>query len=200
MSPVISPYDYNKTRLMQYLQGGALQVVGSDNCTFSKEQKRLGKDSFIKIPNGCNGVEDRLAIVWTKGVTEGWLSPSDFVRVTSTAAAQIFGLYPKKGVIQVGSDADVVVWNGEGERILSAKTHHQAIDFNVFEGMKVTGIPEITICKGKVVWENNVLTCVPGSGKFIPREAFGLPYDRVKAFDRRRDYRKMVVKRDSCCD
>ena len=130
MSPPLNPDPTTKTYLMRLLQSNALQTVATDNCTFCQQQKRMGRDDFTKIPNGLNGIEDRLSIVWTKGVKQGLLSPSDFVRVTSTNAAQIFNLYPRKGVIAEGADADVVIWNGEKERILSKHTHHQAVDFN----------------------------------------------------------------------
>ena len=198
MSPPLNPDPTTKTHLMRLLQSNSLQVVGTDNCTFCSDQKKMGRNDFTKIPNGVNGIEDRLSIVWTKGVKEGLLSPSDFVRVTSTTAAQIFNMYPRKGIIQEGADADLVIWNGDKERIISKHTHHHAVDFNVFEGMKVKGVCEMTMMNGKVVWENGNFTnhLKQGGGKFVERKPFGYSFERLNDLVKARDSRNFMVNRD----
>jgi dihydropyrimidinase len=153
----------------------------------------MGKDNFTKIPNGINGIEDRMAVVWNSGVNTGVLTPSDFVRVTSTNTAKIFNLYPRKGVIKEGSDADVLVWDPSASKVISAATHHHGGDFNIFEGIKVNGLTETTIAGGRVVFENNEVKSTPGSGKFMARENYGFVYERIPAMDRMRDeYEKPI--------
>jgi dihydropyrimidinase len=196
MGPPLRPDPSTKEYLMKLLSTGELSCVGTDNCTFNSDQKAMGKDNFSQIPNGVNGIEDRMSVVWEKGVHAGLLSPTDFVRVTSTSAAQIFNIYPRKGRIDVGSDADIVIWNGEAKRVISKDTHHHAVDFNIFEGMEVHGVAEITISRGRVVWENGVLKTVKGSGRYIPRLCFGPPYDGMEIRDRARDERKFKVERE----
>jgi len=196
MGPPLRPDPSIKEYLMTLLSTGELSCVGTDNCTFNSEQKGMGKDDFTKIPNGVNGIEDRMSIVWEKGVISGLLTPSDFVRVTSTAAAQIFNIYPRKGRIDVGSDADIVIWNGEQTRVISKDTHHHKVDFNIFEGMTVHGIAEVTISRGRVVWENGVLKTVRGSGRYIPRLPWGPPYDGMEIRDKSRDETKLKVERE----
>lgn len=155
------------TNIFHFQCSGHLQTTGSDNCTFNKEQKELGKNDFSKIPNGVNGVEDRLSVIWEKGVHGRVINPCKFVAVTSTNAAKIFNLYPKKGRIAVGSDADILIWNPEATRTISAKTHHQACDFNIFEGMKCHGVPEVVVVKGRVCVEDGLVRVAEGQGHFI---------------------------------
>lgn len=195
MGPPLRPDPSTKEYLMKLLASGDLQCVGTDNCTFSGKQKAMGKDDFTKIPNGVNGIEDRMAIVWEKGVIGGILSPCEFVKVTSSNCARIFNIYPRKGRIAVGSDADIVVWNGDASRTISAKTHHHAVDFNIFEGMTVHGVAEVTISRGKVVWENGTLHTEQGHGKFVPTPCWGPPFDGIDIREKARDERKLKVER-----
>eukprot|EP00294_Goniomonas_avonlea_P002942 CAMPEP_0114542458 /NCGR_PEP_ID=MMETSP0114-20121206/1846_1 /TAXON_ID=31324 /ORGANISM="Goniomonas sp, Strain m" /LENGTH=500 /DNA_ID=CAMNT_0001726757 /DNA_START=8 /DNA_END=1510 /DNA_ORIENTATION=+ len=196
MGPPLREDPTVKTHLMQLLATGDLHAVGTDNCTFNADQKAMGKDDFTKIPNGVNGIEDRMSMTWDKGVAAGILTPSQFVAAVSTNAAKIFGMYPRKGVIAVGSDADVVIWNPTGKRTISAKTHHHAVDFNIFEGMEVTGFADITISRGEVMWEGGELKCTQGRGEFIPRKPFGYPFEGIAIRDEVRDERKRKVERD----
>ncbi|XP_008210684.1 dihydropyrimidinase isoform X2 [Nasonia vitripennis] len=170
--PPLRPDPTTPAYLVEQLAQDGLQVTGSDNCTFNADQKAIGKDDFSKIPNGVNGVEDRMSVVWEKGVHAGIMDPSRFVAVTSTNAAKIFNLYPKKGVIAVGSDADIVVWDPSRKRTISAQTHHQAVDFNIFEGMEVHGVPEYVVVGGRVCVDECDVKAVHGFGKFVE----SLPY------------------------
>lgn len=171
MSPPFRSREHQKA-LWQGLQGGNLHTTATDHCTFCSEQKAAGRNDFTKIPNGCGGVEDRMAVIWDEGVNSGKLTPSEFVRVTSANAAQIFNIYPRKGLIAPGSDADIVVWDPEGSRTISAKTQFAKGGFNVFEGRTVKGIPSTTVAAGKVVFHRGELRAVEGAGRHIDRPAF----------------------------
>jgi dihydropyrimidinase len=163
---------HHQTALWQGLRGGNLHTTATDHCTFCAEQKAAGKDDFTRIPNGCGGVEDRMSVIWDAGVNTGLLTPSEFVKVTSTNAAQIFNIYPRKGVIAPGADADVVVWDPEATRTISALTQFAKGGFNVFEGRVVRGNPSTTLAAGNVVFHRGVLMAVEGAGRYINRPAF----------------------------
>ena len=172
MGPPLRPDPTTPGYLMDLLANGDLQCTGTDNCTFSGNQKALGKDDFRKIPNGVNGVEDRMSVIWEKGVHSGKMDPCRFVAVTSSEAAKIFNVYPQKGRIAVGSDADVIVWDPNATRVISTKTHHQQVDFNIFEGLECHGVCQATISRGLVVYEDGELSVVRGAGKFVPNPTY----------------------------
>lgn len=171
MSPPFRTKEH-QTALWQGLQSGNLHTTATDHCTFCEQQKSAGRDDFTKIPNGCGGIEDRMAVIWDAGVNTGKLTPSEFVRITSTNAAQIFNIYPRKGVIAVGADADVVVWDPQGTRTISARTQFAKGGFNVLEGRTVRGIPSHTLSAGKLVFRQGELRAVRGAGRHVDRPAF----------------------------
>ncbi|CAF4455039.1 unnamed protein product [Rotaria socialis] len=172
MSPPLRDDSTTGPYLMDCLANGSLSTTASDHCTFNGNQKALGKDDFRNIPHGVNGIEDRLSVIWTKGVETGKLDINQFVAVTSTNAARIFNMYPKKGRIAVGSDGDCLIWDSEATKTISASTHHQACDFNIFETFECRGLPVITIVDGKIAYEHGQLNAVQGSGKYIETGCF----------------------------
>jgi dihydropyrimidinase len=182
MSPPFRPKEHQEV-LWRALQAGHLQTTATDHCCFCAPQKAAGRDDFTKIPNGCGGIEDRMSLLWHYGVESGRLTPSEFVQVTSTNAARIFNLYPRKGAVEVGADADLVVWDANASRTISAKTHHQNVDFNVFEGRTVKGVADQTIAGGKVVWARGSLRAERGAGRYLPRKTHAAYFD---ANDKRR--------------
>jgi dihydropyrimidinase len=160
----------NQEQLWNGLRGNDLQVISTDHCPFCfKEQKELGRDDFSKIPNGGPGVEHRMSLIYDGGVVEKRISMNRFVELTSTAAAKIFGLFPKKGTIAVGSDADIVVFDPNREQTISAKTHHMRVDYSAYEGRKVRGVVETVLSRGNVVVENGTFKGKAGNGQFLRR-------------------------------
>ena len=176
MSPPFRSKEH-QAALWQGLQAGMLQTTATDHCCFCTPQKEMGKDDFRKIPNGTGGIEDRMGVLWHHGVRSGKLTPSQFVAVTSTNTARIFNIHPRKGALVPGADADIVIWDPEKTRTISADTHHQNIDFNIYEGMEITGNAAVTISRGRVVWENDELKTERGTGKYVNRPAFASFWD-----------------------
>jgi dihydropyrimidinase len=178
MSPPFRPKGHQEA-LWKGLQSGMLQTTASDHCCFCTPQKAAGRDDFRKIPNGTGGIEDRMSVLWHHGVKTGKLTPEEFVAVTSTNCAKIFNIYPRKGAISAGADADLVVWDPDASRTISVDTHHQNIDFNIYEGMTVSGVATTTISQGKVVWADGELRAVEGAGRYIERPPFAPYYDAM---------------------
>src|SRR6059058_1763238 len=161
---------WHQDKLWQGLKNDHLQVVSTDHCPFCfKEQKELGRDDFTKIPNGGPGVENRMSLIFDGGVVQKRISLNRFVELTSTAAAKIFGLFPKKGTIAVGSDADIVIFDPSLQETISAKTHHMRVDYNAYEGRRVRGVVETVLSRGKVVVENGEFKGKPGDGQYLRR-------------------------------
>ncbi len=172
---VMSPPFRNKQHqdsLWAGLSSGSLQVVATDHCAFTTDQKRTGLGDFRKIPNGTGGLEDRMPMLWTYGVATGRITMNEFVAVTSTNIAKILNVYPRKGAILVGADADIVVWDPKRSKTISAKSQQSAIDYNVFEGKEVTGLPRYTLTRGVVAIEEGTVKTQEGHGKFVSREPF----------------------------
>ena len=148
---------------------GLIQVVGTDHCPFNLAQKDMGRDNFAKIPNGHPAIEHRMEFMYSEGVRKGKITLNKFVEVCSTNAAKIFGMYPQKGTISIGADADIVVFDPNKEHTISVNTHHMNCDYSGYEGWEVTGKPETVLLRGKIAIENNQCHLKPGDGKFISR-------------------------------
>ncbi|WP_421905073.1 dihydropyrimidinase [Mameliella sp.] len=169
---VMSPPFRNKKHqesLWNGLMSGSLSVVATDHCAFTTDQKRYGVGDFTKIPNGTGGLEDRMPMLWTHGVGTGRLTPEEFVAMTSTNIAKILNCYPRKGAIRVGSDADIVVWDPEKEKTITAASQVSSIDYNVFEGKQVKGLPRFTLTRGHVAVHDGELRSREGHGEFVKR-------------------------------
>lgn len=165
---------WNQDKLWNALKNGELQTIGSDQCSFDfNGQKDLGKGDFSKIPNGGPMIEDRLSILFSEGVKKGRITLNQFVDITSTRVAKLFGLYPKKGTIAVGTDADIVIFDPNVERTISVDTHHMAVDYNAFEGMKVTGEAVTVLSRGEFVIKDKQFVGEVGSGQYLKRARYG---------------------------
>ena len=160
----------HQEELWKGLRRNDLQVVSTDHCAFRfGDQKTLGVNDFSKIPNGGPGIENRLSLLYTHGVASGLMDLNRLVELFSTNPARLFGLFPRKGTIAVGSDADIVVFDPDAETVISARTHHMNVDYNLYEGMRVKGVPETVIVNGRVLVEDGEYTGLPAGGRFLRR-------------------------------
>src|ERR1044072_7547221 len=168
---------WNQEKLWAGLRTDDLQVISTDHCPFCfKEQKELGRNDFTKIPNGGPGVEHRMSLIYNGGVAEGRVSLNRFVELTSTAAAKIFGLFPRKGTIAIGSDADIVIFDPNEEMTISSTMHHMNVDYSAYEGMKVKGVTKTVLSRGEVVIEEGKYLGRKGQGQFLKRGTFSGRY------------------------
>jgi dihydropyrimidinase len=159
--------------LWKGLQDGDLQVVSTDHCSFMfATQKLLGVSDFTRIPNGGPGIENRLQLLFHVGVNQGRFSISRWVELVSANPAKLFGLYPKKGVLRVGSDADIVIWNPDAQYTISASSHHMHVDYSMYEGMTVRGNAETVLSRGEIIMNRGALSAKTGRGKYLKRNSF----------------------------
>jgi dihydropyrimidinase len=164
---------WNQEKLWNGLKHDHLQVVSTDHCPFCfKEQKEMGRDDFTKIPNGGPGVEHRMSLIYSGGVATGGFNVNRFVELVSTTPAKLFGLYPRKGTIAVGSDADLVIFDPHRKHTISAATHHMRVDYSMFEGIQVTGMPDVVLSRGRVVIESDKFLGRAGQGEFLRRATY----------------------------
>ena len=169
---------WHQEKLWNGLKQDHLQVVSTDHCPFCfKEQKELGRDDFTKIPNGGPGIEHRMSLIYSGGVAQGRFSVNRFVELVSTTPAKLFGLYPRKGTIAIGSDADLVVFDPKRKHTISAQTHHMRVDYSMFEGIQVMGMPDIVLSRGRVVVEGRQVSRPCRTGRFFEVDLF--PGERV---------------------
>jgi dihydropyrimidinase len=167
---------WHQEKLWNGLKRDHLQVVSTDHCPFCyKEQKELGRDDFTKIPNGGPGIEHRLSLIYSGGVAQGRFSVNRFVELVSTTPAKLFGLYPRKGTIATGSDADLVIFDPNRQHTISAATHHMRVDYSMFEGIRVTGIPDVVLSRGRVIVQGDEFLGRPGAGEFLRRGTHSQP-------------------------
>jgi len=172
-TPPLRPREH-QPKLWDGLKHDHLQVVSTDHCPFCfKDQKILGKDDFTKIPNGGPGIENRLQLIHHHGVNQGRISLNRFVELTSTTPARIFGMYPQKGEIAAGSDADIVLWDPNAPYTISAATHHMKVDYSMFEGFVVKGNTRMVLSRGEVIVDGATFLGKPGRGRFLKRAARG---------------------------
>ncbi|MEE8138032.1 MAG: dihydropyrimidinase [Thermoanaerobaculia bacterium] len=169
IAPPIRPRSHQET-LWSALKAGILQVVATDHCPFNQEgQKELGRRDFRRIPGGAAGIEHRLSLLYTYGVLEGRLDLQQFVDLVSTRPARLFGLYPRKGSITIGADADLVVWDPEATATISAESHHHRCDRSIYEGFRVKGLASVVIANGRIRWQEGDLMVERGEGRFLAR-------------------------------
>src|ERR1700729_3341789 len=167
---------WHQEKLWQGLAKDDLQVVSTDHCPFCmKEQKELGRDDFTKIPNGGPGVEHRMSLIYSGGVGSGRFSANRFVELVSTTPAKMFGLYPRKGTIAVGSDADLGIFHPNRKHTISSKTHHMRVDYSMFEGIQVTGMPDLVLSRGRVLVDGEKFLGRAGAGEFLKRALYTQP-------------------------
>jgi len=172
----------NQELLWRAVENDVLSVISTDHCAFLWDgQKTMGRDDFSKIPNGAPGLENRLQMIHEFGARAGRISLNRMVELLSTNPAKLFGLYPRKGTIAVGSDADIVVFDPEKKVTISAQNHHSKVDYNLYEGTEITGTPEVVLLRGQVLIENDEFVGEVGGGRFIQRAKFGAELKSVPA-------------------
>ena len=158
--------------LVKAVEDGSLDVISSHHRAYNSKQKALGNKTFVEIPDGVPGVEERLMVLWTKAVVPGLISRSQFVSLVSSTPAKLLNIYPQKGRIEVGSDADIVIWDPEQTRTLSKVEHGSKSDFSIYEGLEVTGVPDFVLCRGRLVKDQEIFRPMQGFGLYRELEPF----------------------------